>query len=134
MLQISIWKFGISNRQKCKIIQPKISNPTKVGCVSLMVVISLLSHLKFGQKDHRVSAPHFINSYMSSVKTLHTKAQPWSFEKLGWFYKNHQAGEHCNSNIPKKTKMLKIRYENWCWTEMNLVRFPLVENVGIYIT
>ena len=32
----------------------------KVGCVFLMVVVSMLPHPEIGRNDHRESAPHFI--------------------------------------------------------------------------
>ena len=33
---------------------------SKVGCVFLMVVVSMLPHAEIGRNDHREGAPHFI--------------------------------------------------------------------------
>ena len=49
---------------------------SKVGCVFLMVVVSLLPNAEFGRNDHREDAPHFINferryRYFSKNKLSH---------------------------------------------------------------
>ena len=40
---------------------------TKVGCIFLMVVVSILPHTEFGPNDHREDVPHF--TYLSGGTT-----------------------------------------------------------------
>ena len=36
------------------------SETSKLGCVILMVVVSILPHAEFGANEHREDAPHFM--------------------------------------------------------------------------
>ena len=36
----------------------------KVGCVVVMVVVSILPHAEFGPNDHRQDAPHFKKQWL----------------------------------------------------------------------
>ena len=59
---------------------------SKVGCVFLMVVVSLLPNAEFGRNDHREDAPHFINferryRYFSKNKVSHWNRLVWRTQK-----------------------------------------------------
>ena len=101
----------------------------KVGCIFLIVGVSMLPHAEIGRNDHYEGAPHFINSFWNSTdlyfhewkSLLHIRTEMshnyiHQYSKISWFGRIHSLQllvpckwKNCNSRPYGYT----IGYQHW---------------------